>query len=435
MSSRLRIVVTGIIGQHPMLGGVAWDYVQYVLGLVELGHDAFYIEDSGEWPYVFEKNDEAATNGDAAKWIADDCGPNLRYLASVMERFGLGGRWAYRFPRTGEWFGLSDRQRCGVVASADLVLNVSGSIARPRKYLSANRLAYIDSDPGFTQIRLALGERKFSARVAAHDVHFSFGERPSNLIPKTAQDWWPTRQPIVLSQWQPTTAYRPVFTTVMNWASYKPLVYCGRRFGQKDLQFRKYLELPRRVPGATLEVALGRHLHLDWQADEGGLSSGAARPIPQALEHAGWRVADAMQACGSLDSYRAYIQGSMGEWSVAKHGYVAGQAGWFSCRSACYLAAGKPVILENTGFDHVLPVGEGILAFRTLPEAVAGIEEVCAHYGRHSAAARDIAETWFDSRKVLSALIERAMNAPAMVQPRVSAIERIPATLQVLRAR
>jgi hypothetical protein len=424
MNSRLRIVVTGIIGQHPMLGGVGWDYVQYVLGLVELGHDAFYVEDSGEWPYATEKN--VTTDN----WITDDCGPNLRHLASAMAQFALNDRWAYRFPRSGEWFGLSDRQRRELVTSADLVLNVSGTIARPRKYLSAKRLAYIDSDPVFTQVRLAHGERKLSARVAAHDVHFSFGESLSDLIPKTAQHWWPTRQPIVLSQWRPTISHRPVFTTVMNWTSYKPLMHADRLFGQKDTQFLRYLDLPRRVP-AALEVALGQHVHTEWQSNEKMMARhpGSARPVPQILQEAGWRVADAIQACGNLDSYRDYIEGSMGEWSVAKHGYVSGQPGWFSCRSACYLAAGKPVILENTGFDRVLPVGEGILSFRNVEEAAAAIEEVQAHYARHAATARDIAETWFDSRKVLSALIERAMNAPAIVEPRVAALERKPQIL------
>ena len=427
MNSQLRIIVTGIIGQHPMLGGVAWDYVQYLLGLIQLGHDAFYIEDSGEWPYTWEKN-IAADN-----WIAEECGPNVRHLAAVMERFGLGERWAYRFPRNGLWFGLSDFKRAEVMRSADLVLNVSGSIARPRKYLSAMRLAYIDSDPVFTQTRLALRERKLSARVAAHDVHFSFGEAICNPTPV---DWKPTRQPIVLSEWRPTASRRRVFTTVMSWTSYKPLVYAGRRFGQKDMQFREYLDLPRRVAPVRLEVALSCHVHPEWQSSEdvSGSQSREVRSVRQVLQDAGWQLAEAMQVCGDLDSYRAYIEGSMAEWSVAKHGYVVGKSGWFSCRSACYLAAGKPVVVENTGFDQILPVGEGILSFRTIEEATAAIEEVFTHYARHAAAARDIAETWFDSRKVLTSLLERAMRAPAMVHPRIPAMERKPQTLSPSRA-
>jgi hypothetical protein len=418
MSSRLRIIVTGYIAQYPM-GGVAWDYVQYLLGLVRLGHDAFYLEDSGYLPYVWDP---------AVSWIAPNCDANVSYLAAVMEQFGLGGRWAYRYLRTGEWFGLSDRRRAEVIDSADLVLNVSGAFARPRKYLAGRRLAYIDSDPVFTQVRLALGERKLWARVAAHDVHFSFGESLSDMTPRTGHDWWPTRQPIVLSEWRPGIPQRPAFTTIMNLGSYEPLLYAGRRFGYKNLQFRRYVDLPRRVSGATLEIALGDHEHVEWQeeADDSDRPSGPRLPVRDILQGAGWQVVGAARACPDLDSYRAYVEASLGEWSVAKHGYVVGQPGWFSCRSACYLAAGKPVVVENTGFDRVLPVGEGILPFRSIEEAVAAIEEVKSNYIRHSAAARDIAATWFDSAKVLTMLIERAMNSSAVVSPRIPALERGP---------
>jgi hypothetical protein len=423
MNSRLRIIVTGLIAQHP-LGGVTWDYVQYVLGLVRLGHDVFYIEDSGEWPYVSDSTDRT---------ISNTCAANVRYLAAVMQRFGLGERWAYRYVRSGEWFGLSDRRRAEVITDADLVLNVSGTIARPRKYLAAKRLAYIDSDPVFTQVRLALGERKLCAWVAAHDIHFSFGESLSDTIPKTGHDWRPTRQPIVLSEWRPGAPERPAFTTIMTWASERPLLYAGRRFGYKNLQFQRYLDLPHRVPAATLEIAVGDLDHLEWQPEEDVSDRPRAPGVRgrgrHILEDAGWRVVSAAHTCPDLDSYRAYIEGSLGEWSVAKHGYVMGQSGWFSCRSACYLAAGKPVIVENTGFDSVLPVGEGILPFRTVEEAVAAIEEVIANYARHAAAARDIAVTCFDSAKVLTMLIERAMDSPAVVSPRVPALERGPQAL------
>jgi hypothetical protein len=418
MNSRLRIIVTGLIAQYPV-GGVTWDYIQYVLGLVRLGHDVFYIEDSGVWPYILESTDQI---------IATSCVANVRYLGAVMQRFGLGERWAYRYVRTGEWFGLSDRRRAEVINDADLVLNVSGTIARPRKYLAAKRLAYIDSDPVFTQVQLALRKRKLCACVAAHDVHFSFGESLSDRIPKTGYDWWPTRQPIVLSEWRPSAPERPAFTTIMTWANEGPLVYAGRRFGYKNLQFPRYLDLPHRVPAATLEIAVGNLDHLEWQPEKDAPDRPFAPGVlvRHQLEEAGWHVVGAAHACPDLDSYRAYIEGSLGEWSIAKHGYVVGQPGWFSCRSACYLAAGKPVIVENTGFDRVLPVGEGILPFRTIEEAAAAIEEVNANYDRHAAAARDIAVTWFDSAKVLPALIGRAMNSRAPTGPRAPAAEYTP---------
>ena len=173
MTDRLRIVVTGLIAQHPSLGGVAWDYLQYPLGLARLGHDVYYLEDSGEWPYTL-------TGGPAPEdWIARDSAPNVRHLASVMERFGFGDRWAYRFPLGPRWFGLPHRKRRDVLATADLLINVSGTLERPLDYRQIPRLVYIDSDPVFTQVKLRMprGQLKFQRRVAAHDVHFSFGER------------------------------------------------------------------------------------------------------------------------------------------------------------------------------------------------------------------------------------------------------------------
>jgi hypothetical protein len=407
VNSRLRIIVTGLIAQHPSLPGVAWDYVQYVAGLSRLGHDAFYIEDSGEWPYLLSKPEGQAD------WIAPDCTQNLRHLVGVMKRFGLADRWAYRFPRDGEWFGLSTARRSEILASADLVLNVSGTIARPIKYAAAQRLAYIDSDPVFTQIR-ALCDAKFRARILRHDVHFSFGESHSPEVPPTGQHWQATRQPIFISEWRPNQAFRPVFTTVMSWASYKPLTYQGRRYRQKDVQFRRCIGLPQRVPTASFEIALGDMDHSEWQSADDPPPVGTT--VAEALRRSGWSVVSASEACPDVDGYKAYIEGSMAEWSVAKHGYVTGQPGWFSCRSACYLAAGRPVVVEHTGFDRVLPVGEGILPFRSENEAVVAVDEVCAHYSRHAEAARDIAATWFDSDKVLTSLVDRAMSSSPVRQ-------------------
>jgi hypothetical protein len=163
-----------------------------------------------------------------------------------------------------------------------------------------------------------------------------------------------------------------------------------------------------------MEVALGEMQHTEWQSnsEEAGVAArGGQRTVCQALSEAGWRVVSPRVVCPDLDGYRRYIETSAAEWSVAKHGYVVGQPGWFSCRSACYLAAGKPVVVENTGFDAVLPTGEGLLTFRDLDGAVSAIQEVGANYSRHSAAARDIAVTWFDAAKVIGKLIESAMKS------------------------
>jgi hypothetical protein len=397
-ASSLRIVVTGLIAQHPRLGGVAWDYLQYPLGLSRLGHDVYYLEDSGEWPYTLDGP------GPDGEHSAHDPSAHVAHLAEVMERIGLGDRWAYRFPIRPRWYGMPHRRRREVLASADLLLNVSGTLRRPEEYRQVPRLAYVDSDPVFTQVRLALprGQRKFRRRLAAHDVHFSFGERLGGDVPETPFEWRPTRQPVVLSEWRPRSPRRDVFTTVMSWASYRPLRFRGRSFAQKDVELRRFAALPRRARPGSLEVALGSTPHAEWE------TGGDRTPPQELLARMGWRVVDAAQVSADVDGYRAYVESSKGEWSVAKNGYVVGRPGWFSCRSACYLAAGRPVVVQDTGFREVLPTGEGIVAFADEDEAAAALEDVEARYAVHARAARELAAAYFDSRTVLARLVEEA---------------------------
>jgi len=187
-----------------------------------------------------------------------------------------------------------------------------------------------------------------------------------------------------------------VFTTVMNWTSYKPVVYGNQSYGQKDVEFRRFHDLPSLVAPAILELAV---------------NTGKTRRTPRALlAHKGWHVVDPAEVCPDFDSYRRYLETSKAEWSVAKNGYVLGQPGWFSCRSACYLAAGRPVVVQDTGFSTIFPVGEGIVPFTTVAEAVAAIKEVEATYERHAKAARDIAAAYFDSETVLTHLIDEAVH-------------------------
>jgi hypothetical protein len=230
--------------------------------------------------------------------------------------------------------------------------------------------------------------------VDEHDVRFSFGECLTDLVPDTGDRWRPTRQPIVLDEWRADTPPRDVLTTVMNWTSYKPVEFNGRSYGQKDQEFMRFIDLPRRVQ-TPLEVAM---------------SAGKTKQAPiSLLRHRGWTVIDPDERCPDLDSYRDYVSSSLGEWSVAKNGYVVGRPGWFSCRSACYLAAGRPVIVQDTGFAAVVPTGLGIVPFTTFDEAVAGIESVVADYPAQAQAAREIADAYFDSDRVLAVLLEDAL--------------------------
>lgn len=384
MSERLKIIVTGLLAQYP-LGGVSWDYVQYVLGLKHLGHDVYYFEDTGQWPF------NPIEGG-----VAKDCKFNVEYLAALMKHFDLENNWAYRFPWHSQWFGISHRERQEILQTADLLINVSGSLERPDEYRTIPVMIYIDSDPVFTQLKLARDQHDLRRMIDSHDVHFSFGECPSNEVPVTGHSWRPTRQPIVLSEWHSSTPHRDVFTTVMNWTSYKPISYGGKTYGQKDIEFERFLRLPERVPNTVLEIAV---------------NAGKTKRTPRdRLKYRGWRVVDPDKVCPDLQSYRAYIEGSKAEWSVAKNGYVVGRAGWFSCRSACYLAAGRPVIVQDTGFECVLPVGDGVLSFNDMEEAVDAIHRVETDYEQHSNAARAIADAYFDSTTVLSDLIDQAMS-------------------------
>jgi hypothetical protein len=407
-ASQLRVIVTGLIAQHPTLGGVAWDYLQYAVGLARLGHDVYYFEDSGEGLYSLD----GGPSGD--DWVLRDPTPNLVHLAAVMSRYGLGEKWAYFFPLRSRWYGLSHRRRREVIDSADLLINVSGTLRRPENYRRIPRLAYIDSDPVFTQIKLALkrGFKKFQRRFQVHDIFFTFGDR----IPatNTARPWLPTRQPILLSEWNAGAPRREAFTTVMSWTSYKPLRFQRARYGQKDIEFKRFLDLPSHLPHVQLEVALGGGHHPGWQS-HGSLPVVVEELLKiepdltpsRLLPRMGWHMVDPVAACGTLDSYRHYIESSKAEWSVAKNGYVAGTSGWFSCRSACYLAAGRPVVVQDTGSS--LPTGEGVVTFSNVSEAAEAVRQVESNYRRHAKAARDIGAEYFDSSKVLGLLLDQAM--------------------------
>ena len=376
MSSRLRIVVTGLIGEYP-LGGLSWHYTQYLRGFADLGHDVRYVEDTGHWPYD-------PTSGE----VTDDPSCSLRFLGEVLEPLGFAGRWAYHCPPLGRWCGAEATEVEDWITSADLLLDVSGVLGDPERYRRGAVLAYVDTDPVFTQIRLALEEPELVRRVRAHDVHLSFGECLEE-VPPTAFEWIPTRQPIVLAAWDPTAPRRDVWTSVLSYRSYASTSYCGSTYGQKDVELARFLELPSLLPERTFELAL---------------STGES-DILEALARAGWRRVDPSVACPSPEAYRDYVQSSRAEWSVAKNGYVTGRPGWFSERSACYLASGRPVVTQSTGVERVLPVGAGLLTFRTLEEARGAIEAVEEDYPRHAEAARTLAEEHFDARRVLEKLL------------------------------
>jgi hypothetical protein len=402
MSAGMRIIVTGLIAQHSQLGGVAWDYLNVVLGLNALGYEVFYVEDSGEWPYNFH------AGNDGQSWLAADCTENISKLALTLDAFGLGDRWSYRFPRTGEWFGLSDTKRKQVINTAEVLLNVSGTLERPEDYRAVQKLVYIDTDPVFTQIPL-LTDQLRRYRTDLHDFHFTVGENVclGNIGPP--YKWKPTKHPIFLPAWRHASDWRAEFTTVMGWTSYKPIVYRDKLFGQKDLELMRFLDLPARISPTPIEISMLPGAKVEWESPSEDPTANYVRSTfktPQdLLRYHGWHILDSTALCGDFSSYREYLITSKAEWSVAKNGYVTGNTGWFSGRSACYLAAGKPVVVQDTGLSEHLPSGLGVLLFSNIDEATEGIRNVVGSYQRHSKAAFEIAEAYFDSTKVLANLL------------------------------
>lgn len=386
---RLRIIVGGFLGLLPS-GGITWDYVQYPLGFAALGHDVFYIEDTRLWP-VYQTVEAGGSS----------CRRNVEHLSRVMDAFGLAGKWAYRDEVTGECFGMSEAALKEICRTADVFVNISCSTFLRDEYRTVPLRVLIDTDPMFTQIQHATqsgftaGETGISALIAGHTHHFTFGENIGGLdsqIPDTGVHWIPTRQPVSLEQW-PVTPVPPQgsFTTVMNWSAGKQLEFGGQTWGQKDIEFRRILRLPGRT-SAHLAIAVGQTMGEPFPAEE--------------ARDAGWEVIDPERSARDWLDYRQFIQGSAGELSIAKETYVKARTGWFSCRSACYLASGRPVITQDTGWSRFIPSGDGLIAFSSEDEAVAALDEVTTNPKRHAAGARAIAEEYFDGRQVLTRMLK-----------------------------
>jgi hypothetical protein len=397
----MRIVVTGLIASYP-LGGVSWDYVQYVKGLHLLGHEVFYLEDTGKWGDNSEERGKWVYN---PQWgtFTEECRFNLDYLAEVLGFVGptMKRHWCFRSPK-GEYFGLTEKEIEKTCNQADVFINVSGCCLLRERYGGCRKKVFIDTDPLYTQHKLdvasrgtATSDQAYSANsILKHDYFFTFGENigdPSCRIPLCGLNWHKTRQPIVLQAWPFTfTPSALAFTTVMSWKNEDTLPSIdSETYSGKNAEFMKFLSLPSRV-AVPVEIAL----------------SGPA-PLDKLRQH-GWQIVDGYEKSTTMDAYRIHLGNSRGEWSIAKNVYVASRSGWFSTRSAAYLALGKPVVVQDTGFRRYLPIGCGLFGFSTVDEAVSAIESVESNYRFHCEAARNIAEEQFNSETVLTCLLEDA---------------------------
>ncbi len=369
------ILVGGSVAQRPGSGGHTWVFLQYLLGFRRLGYDVALVD-----------------RLDPDMCPEPERSENVRYLAEVMERFGLGDRWAVLVDGGTRSLGMSRPQLDRAADDAELLLNVNGFVDDPQVRSGAGLCAYLDIDPGFGQMWRALDLHDM---FAGHDAYVTIGERIGQAdctIPTCGLDWITTPQPVVLEHWPVTgTPAAARFTSVASWRGpFAPIEYEGVTYGLRVHEFRRFAQLPR-SSSQEFEVALDIH-----EAETADLELLAAN---------GWHLTDPAVAAGDPFAYREYVQGSKAELMVAKGMYVKSRSGWVSDRSICYLAGGRPVVAQETGFSDVYPTGAGLLAFDDLDGAVGAVEDVAGDYDRHSRAAREIAEEHFESDKVLRRLL------------------------------
>lgn len=365
----MRIVVAGMVAGDPGQGGASWAVLQYVLGLRRLGHDVWLVEPV-----------DALT------------AERVHYFRAVAGAFGLEERAALLLETERETAGVSYEVLRDACAGADVLFNLSG-LLQDETLLEPSVRVYVDLDPAFNQLWHDVEDidRGFGEHTHHVTVGLALGE-PDCTVPVNGRPWLTTLPPVVLAEWPVGEAIEhDGLTTVGNWRGYGSIVHNGIQYGQRAHSLRELIELPT-LSDERFRPALR-------------IDPGDRRDLAALAVH-GWELLDPAAVAGTPEMYRRFVRGSKAELGVAKSGYVVSRCGWFSDRSACYLAAGRPVIAQDTGFTHVLPTGEGLLAYATVEEAVAAIESVRADYDSHRRAARELAEEVLDSDRVLTRLLE-----------------------------
>lgn len=381
--SRGRIVVAGSLAQRPGVGGHAWVFLQYLLGFQRLGFEVLFLD----WLDPIMCRDRAgASCVPADSW-------NLDWIRAVMRNHGLADAWSLTVRGIDQHFGLHRKAVREWAREADVLLNVMGFLDDPELLALPRLRVFLDIDPGFGQMWQELG---LARPFHSHDFYFTIGENIGSaacIVPTCGIAWKTTPQPVVLDHWPVVAPPRDaVFTSIASWRGpFGPIEYHGQTYGLRVHEFRKFASLPNRVRERFT-------LALDIAADE-------TQDLAM-LSANDWSLVDPRVVANTPEAVRQFIHNSKAELIIAKHLYVATRGGWFSDRSICYLASGRPVLAQDTGFTGRYPVGEGLLAFRSLEEAATGVEAIAANYARHSRCAREIAEEHFGSAKVLSRLLE-----------------------------
>jgi hypothetical protein len=385
-----RVVVYGVLGQAPF-AGTTWQVLHYLEGFRRLGLHVTYVEDTGEWPYDPVSN-----------VVSADPAYTLRYLKDALGRCSMDDHWFYRCaPEDGALHGGSERELTDVLTEADVLVNVTGATVLGEEHLQVPIRVYLETDPVLPEIEIAEGAPFTVSQFDAHTHIATFGENlgaPDCGVPLGDYLYIPTRQPVVVDWWARSerVAADAAFTTVASWRQTgKDVTWRGETYTwSKHLEFEKVLDLPARVP-AAFTLAL----------------SGAGPDDIERLGAMGWRVEDALRLSGDPDRYRRFLRSSRGEFTVAKDQNVRLRSGWFSDRSACYLAAGLPVVTQETGFSNVLPTGSGLFGFVTVDDAAAALEAIEAEPDLHSRRAHQVARECFEATTVLADLLS-AVGAP-----------------------
>jgi hypothetical protein len=398
----LRIVVVGTLASMPY-AGMAWMHMQIALGLLRLGHDVYYMEVTSVWPY-----------DPVRKTKVNDSDYAVPYLIRVADYFGMSDRWAYRRSFSdNEWVGMAKEKAEDLLAHADLVLNVAGATrVRTKHNLKVRRLVYYGTDPVYHEIGFANRDNIARRTVDQHDDFITYGENignPDCPIPPLPRLRSRTRQPVLMDYWEDGAPTKSEFTTVCNWKqSGHDIEFRGETYyWSKDREFMKFINLPTLVQ-TPIELSMGL---VDSKVTRPGFGDlipalGMTEDELDLLTNNGWKLNDAHKFTTAPWSYRSYIIASRGEFSVARDQNVRLRSGWFSERSACYLAAGRPVITQDTGFGASLPTGEGLFAFNSMDEIIAAFEAIQSDYERHGRAARAIAYEYFRAETVLAKVLK-----------------------------
>jgi hypothetical protein len=380
MAPRLTILLSGMIAGDPHQGGATWAVLQYLLGFRRLGHDVFFVE-----PVAAKALQPAGAALAASE--------NAAYFRRVVADFGLAERSALLLAGTRETVGLPHAELVRAAARADVLINVSGMLIDDVITGRVARRVYLDLDPAFNQFWDAQG---VGVRFAGHTHFATVGlalGRSECPVPTGGREWVTTVQPVVLEHWPVgTEIVHDTLTTVGNWRAYGSVEFGGAFYGQKAHSLRPLFDLPRRTD-ERFRLALAIH-------------PGEAKDLAS-LTANGWELLDPAAVAGTPADYGRFVRTSKAEFGLAKSGYAASRSGWFSDRSVCYLASGRPVIAQETGFSRFLPTGQGLFAFETADDVLAGIDALRRDYAGHARAARGLAEELFDSDKVLSRLLER----------------------------